>query len=1005
MSTSSTIDFGPNAIRTFFHISIVILLLFSFTPPLGAQLLPFQYYTVDNGLLSNAPTTLFQDSQGLLYIGTAEGLSVFNGYEFTNYRTKDGLPSNFILAVYEQQSHPGMIWIGTENGLAVLHDNHITTRPLDSTGSSYRVLSIGNDMLGRIWCGSSNGLYIISDDSTRRIDLGLNTVNQMEILGASGDSSIQVALNDQILEVSPGGIIIRRLNIASSPANYLTSIHCDDSRNVWVGLADGKLSQYHDNTLVYERSLPEGYVTHLWNDTSTLYIGSSVGLFSISIDRFAHDRFDFVGSGNGLPGLIVNGGIIDREGSMWISCRDRGIARLTSRALQFFPLADVPASYNNNGAICDSGGHYWVASGNNIVEIYEKDGHWSMRNHDVHESNDQPVGIVYDRYDRLWVRSSGSGIRCFRIKRKNIGSSRLVETEWDSGILEKISSGSFIIDRKDRLWCSVSDLGTILVDSQLSNLLPMHTAAGDTDVRAIYEDKHGNIWIGGYSGGIGIMRADSLRLPPRMLSPGNELPAGFIRAFCEDQEGNMWVGTRYGGCMVMSLDGTGEPTGIRVLSTKDVLPSDAIWAITRDKSGRMWLGTSLGLSVVDPANFRSDPIGNGLVREPVIGLGTSPTGEIWFVTRAGFGVIDPEMVMPLLSLPKAEISEMEVDGQRVDLLPYFELPYDQNSCTFDFLSVSFRGTQDIRYQYRMIGISEDWQQQTSDRSVTYASLQPGTYRFEVRSTRLGLEEYGEIDSTTFTIAAPLWRRPWFVGLAGLSVVAIVMFTFHRRLERLKREKRLQEEFSRRLIESQENERKRIAGELHDSLGQDLLVIRNRALLGLKEDLPDSAHDQLDQISAVASQAINDVRAISYNLRPYQLDRLGLTKAISSIASALDHSCPVRFNMDLEPIDDAISKEHAIHVYRIVQEGINNILKHAGATDATVTLGVVDSTVRLTIKDNGRGFTREPGNVPGGFGLVGISERARVLGGTATVESAAGSGTTLVVVIPVTRQVT
>jgi signal transduction histidine kinase len=89
----------------------------------------------------------------------------------------------------------------------------------------------------------------------------------------------------------------------------------------------------------------------------------------------------------------------------------------------------------------------------------------------------------------------------------------------------------------------------------------------------------------------------------------------------------------------------------------------------------------------------------------------------------------------------------------------------------------------------------------------------------------------------------------------------------------------------------------------------------------------------------------------------------------------------------------------------VQEGINNILKHAGATDATVTLGVVDSTVRLTIKDNGRGFTREPGNVPGGFGLVGISERARVLGGTATVESAAGSGTTLVVVIPVTRQVT
>ena len=251
------------------------------------------------------------------------------------------------------------------------------------------------------------------------------------------------------------------------------------------------------------------------------------------------------------------------------------------------------------------------------------------------------------------------------------------------------------------------------------------------------------------------------------------------------------------------------------------------------------------------------------------------------------------------------------------------------------------------------------------------------------------------------IVPPFWQTWWFRIISALAVVGLGAVVYRTRVRILEDEKRTQQEFSTRLISSQENERKRIAGELHDSLGQNLLVIRNRALMGLKDTgLSIQARDQFDQISSVATQAIDEVRGISYGLRPYQLDRLGLTKAIGSITSGL--AAPVRFSMNVEPIDDEVTTEHAIHVYRIVQEGINNILKHARATEAQVSVRVESDTIRITISDNGKGTRLEqPGttNSPGGLGLAGISERAKILNGIMSVESKPGEGTTLTVVIP------
>ena len=216
---------------------------------------------------------------------------------------------------------------------------------------------------------------------------------------------------------------------------------------------------------------------------------------------------------------------------------------------------------------------------------------------------------------------------------------------------------------------------------------------------------------------------------------------------------------------------------------------------------------------------------------------------------------------------------------------------------------------------------------------------------------------------------------------------------------------MQEGFARRLIESQEQERKRVAGELHDSLGQSLQIIKGRAQLGLDRtgDRPESAK-QFEEISSAASQAIQEVRAISHALRPAELDQLGLTKAIQWMVEKAGATSTTRFACELERVDGVLPPEVEISLYRIAQEGINNVLKHAQAGEAILELKRAANTVRLSIFDNGRGFAKgsdladladiAKGRV--GQGLAGIAERVRLLGGELDLQSAPGRGTRLTV---------
>jgi signal transduction histidine kinase len=206
-------------------------------------------------------------------------------------------------------------------------------------------------------------------------------------------------------------------------------------------------------------------------------------------------------------------------------------------------------------------------------------------------------------------------------------------------------------------------------------------------------------------------------------------------------------------------------------------------------------------------------------------------------------------------------------------------------------------------------------------------------------------------------------------------------------------------FSQQLIQTQESERKRIAAELHDSVGQSLGLVKNKLLL-LQYTADQVTPNKLEEVTQTVAQTIQEVRTISYGLRPIQLDLLGLTEAIKSLVNETAEASQIHFYEDVDNIDKLFSKESEINLYRIVQEGLNNLIKHAEATQAIVQIKKVDGNLTLWIEDDGRGIDASalPSKSPG-LGLAGIRERLHLLKGSLEIRKAHPKGTILSMTIP------
>jgi len=675
----------------------------------------------------------------------------------------------------------------------------------------------------------------------------------------------------------------------------------------------------------------------------------------------------------------------------------------------------------------DAEGSLWIGSEDGLVQAFPTPVRTILP--DGPDANFYP--IAEDLAGRVWASTQTASFRLeagrFR-PLEGLGFSA-VRPERDGGVLlgqtghgvtrvgpdghvETIFRGREVVtdvlrDRAGAVWIGTSSGVVRLEGSVLTRFDVSRGLAGDR-VTALVESARGGVWVGCHGG---VSRIEGGRVTTWTTADG--LASDKVRALHEDERGSLWIGTYDGGIARLR---DGKLVG---LLKRDGLFDDGAFAILDDGMGRFWISSNRGVYAVprEQLDARADGRGQAVtfralgrvdgMLDPECNGGYQPAGfrksdgTLWFPTRRGIAIVDPSQAVAISSAPRVVIEEIATERGRRGLAPEVVLEASERRLEVRFTATTFLRPEQARFRYKLDGLETAWAEGGTSRIVRYAHVPPGRYVFRVAASNADGVWNEEGASLALRVTPAWWQTVWLQGGAVAAGLGLVGWGVRSRFARLKRRRAEQDVFARQLLASQEAERKRIAGELHDGIGQTLVVIRNRAQLGLRDgDDPAGARRHMEEILDATTDGIEEVRKVAYNLRPYQLDRLGLTRAIEALVEQAGTSSGMDVTSRLDPLDGVFARDDEIAVYRIVQEALSNMLRHARASRATVIARVAGDAVEIAVEDDGRGFDAAaiPADRPG-MGLSGIAERARILGGRHAVVSSPGRGTRIVVGLP------
>ncbi|HJQ24041.1 MAG TPA: two-component regulator propeller domain-containing protein [Blastocatellia bacterium] len=948
----------------------------------------FDVWTTDNGLPQNSVSSILQAHDGFLWLTTNDGLVRYDGVQFRVFDAgnhKD-LKSSRFSRLFEDRA--GNLWILTEDAKLISYQGGLFTTYTTADGlPDNRVWGIRNDEDGTLLVETPQGFawwragrFVSQDPAPNRPYTGVGYPVQSGAVWFLDRAGLHRVEGGRVMAEAPVGGLTRR---------DVKSLYEDREGALWVGLPDGVLMRFKDGRFTYygkKDGLPGSRINCIFEDRrGNLWLGmSDAGLF-----RFKNGQFTGYTAAEGLTGNSVVALYEDREGVLWIGTTS-GLNRLRDDIIITYSTENGLAA-NNVYPICEDGeGTIWIGSWAGLTRY--KDGAFVRCDEQYGVANQLVTALMADRQGGLWIGTLGAGVKRFK-------DGKVLSLTTREGLPGNVVR-AICQDRQGSIWFGTQDGLVRYSDGALS----VYTTAEGLPANAVnvmIEDRQGSLWVGTQAG---LCRYADGRFD---TYPQEESLVGYmVRALYEDRDGALWVGM-YDRGLTRLKDGR-----FTNYSVKDGLFSKGVFQILEDARANFWISCNLGIYRVskqelnDVAEGRATaitaiPYGkrDGMTNSECNG-GSQPAGikardgKLWFPTQGGVAVVDPEAVPVSDQPPPVVIEDVLLDNQPVAWRGAVEISPGIENFEIHYTALSFIMPERLRFKYKLEGLDADWVEAGTRRVAYYSHVRPGGYTFKViAANRDGVWNLDGA-AVKLRIRPPFWRTWWFFSLATAVIAGGALLGYRRRINRLEKARRAQQAFSQQLIRSQESERQRIAAELHDSLGQHLLIIKNTALLGLRSE---SAKEQFDDISATASQAIDEVREISYNLRPYQLDDLGLTRAIEAIVEKVSSSSEISFSSKLARIDGRFSPEAEINIYRIVQESLNNIVKHSAAKHARVIIESQGPQVSLTIQDDGRGFEPEKAMAvarQGGFGLKGISERARMLGAKYAIYSAAGQGTTI-----------
>jgi len=982
-----------------------------------AQEYQLRHYGVADGLAHGAVHSILQDRKGYLWFSTREGLSRFDGYSFVNYGERDGLDQQLINDVLEDRQ--GRIWVATNgSGVALfVGDDHersatkfkrflIVNRDEQNAKAINSVNRLLIDSQDSLWAMTDGGLYraSLADDGLKFAALGVELVPDSYAALEDTHGRVWFGAGSRLIEISGGKVIDHGFAHGESTPSQtvlIKSILEDRAGRILVASVKG-LYQFipgtsHDQGDQWRR-LPltlrpnQNIIAALIDSAGDLYVATRAGLIK---QREGQSQIEI--NRNSLGSFNIYTLAEDRNRNIWISAWARGVYKLSGEMIASYKQED-----GTNLSAAD------VVEEDGVLKAVFFDGSivafstGALKRSDALEyppSLDHSIQIWRDKgaWWSGWL--SGHFIR-FRQPFIRLKDGRAMPLAALASAPDLEKGITFYEDQKGALWVNSKSSGKIRrATFSPKGQIVFEDIAGDFKIigygEQIIGDKSGSIWLA---------TAERLcRIREHQfscLSPTAGLPEIDPRSLFVDSRGWLWIGHRHRGVSVTQDPGAENPTFTNYANNNG-LSSDTAWALTEDFAGQVYVGTGKGLSRFDPRNntWQNFSSKDGLARDEITSFYRDRQGMIW-IAADGVTRFDPRAEHPATEPPPIYISHVNVSGEDLNLpetgtnvMAPMQLAASRNNLTIDFVGVQFQGEDTLLYQHRLEGADSDWTAPTKSRSVNYASLSAGSYRFLVRAiNRAGLVSPPAIFE--FRILRPFYLRWWFLTLALLVVVSIASSLYRFRLRQLLALERV---------------RTRIATDLHDDIGASLsrMAILSEVVRQQNNGGSQESQGRLAEIASSARELVDSMSDIVWSIDPRRDDLGHVVTRLRQFGSDVFEARGIAWELQVAPELERIKlrPEQRRDIFLICKEALNNVARHAECQHARLSLRVLGPQILVEIHDDGRGFVVPAGNAAqagrgrGGHGLVNMQIRAARLGADFGITSDPGQGTNLRLSIP------
>jgi ligand-binding sensor domain-containing protein/two-component sensor histidine kinase len=991
-TTATNLDiFSKNSvIFIYMRLSVIIsgLIFISSSSPVTSQQLIFKTYTEEDGLVSNPVRRVFQDSRGFIWIGTWQGLSKYDGHKFTNYTTVNGLSGNMINDLYE--SPDGKLYVAENNGTVdILQHDEIIKK------AAFR-----NVVINQFYITHDHRVIAATDTGGIHEIKNGNLVKPLQSFPSSSFNDL-TEMNDSLFitgDEGPLTVLNKQFEIISEVKQHkeitVFKIFKDSKNRIWVGTVFGL--KLVSPVVKNNRQINFALVTPLFNipvlknhqvsdmledSIGNFWIATTNGLVKIGLDG----AWQVFTEKDGLPSSNIYCLFQDKEKNIWIGT-SLGLSKLVTKNNTRIYTVEQGLNSNNVGFLMPVKKDLFLIFTEQGTQLFNPvTKHFSS----ISSNNISYFGVVKNSRPVLLYSNNYIG------KYDPVKAAIVIYTVPDTSITN--------------VHYSIMDANGIIFSSTQKGLLIQSGVKYYFEKKIPHRitflliDKKGYLWVGTWNNGLYRIEYNSSKVTGEFMKDKTALtvqdfsyllPDKSIRCLFEDSKGNIWIGTRNAGTVQLDNNRT-QPYTIQHFELRQGLMSNWARVIAEDTKGCIWIGSELGIDKLIPAAntfrvFNFSRVNNYF--DNINAIVPTDDNSLWLATSKGLiNIIDGEMektpagTIYITSVKLGDTSfnyNKHVSGKKA-VLKYF-----QNQAAFEFSSPAFVNEKQILYSFRLVGgVDTTWSKPANLQNVSFASLQPGNYRFEVRTTGWN-GEWGLPENFSFMVRKPYWQTGWFYSLAGLIVILFFYALYRYRIKQLLKVQTV---------------RNRIASDLHDDIGATLTNINMLSAISRKNlEQPLEAEKFLQRISeevTSTSQALNDI-IWSVNSRNDSIEEI-LARMRRYAAELFDNSNTLcHLSLNEAATDKKISMEQRKDLYLIYKESMNNILKHAGANNVWIHVEWQNGNLCLKIKDDGKGFN--PAIKVNGNGLKNIHARTGKWKGNTAIKTAPGSGTFIEISIPLVK---